>query len=156
MKFFLLLLFLGFSYISDGQINAVMPPEANAFYNDAMNTINPAVKSLIVKNASRLKGRNVNADSLLRVLQKDPQLKNIREAEIEAITVLIMVQASRNADADLKNLVVNMPKTQDENVSGFSHDKVQSIVANKSQIAKNVSIVMKKISRSELLIENLR
>lgn len=156
MKFLLLFLFLGISFTNYGQIHSVMPPEANTFYDNAMSTIKPAIRNLVEKNASRLKGRNVNADSLFRVLQKDPQLKNIRQAEIEAITVLIMVQASRNADADLKNLVINMPKGHDENVSDFSQQKVQSIVANKSQIAKNISIVMKKISPSESLIENLK
>lgn len=156
MKFFLLFLFLGISFINYGQVHSVMPPEANTFYDNAMSLIKPAIRNLVEKNAGRLKGRNVNADSLFRILQKDPQLKNIRQAEIEAITVLIMVQASRNADADLKNLVINMPKSRDENVSNFSQEKVQSIVANKSQIAKNISIVMKKISPSETLIENLK
>ena len=114
MKNLLPFIFCGFSFCSFAQVHSAMPPEASAFFNNAMRSIKPEIKNLIERNANNLKGRNVNADSLTNTLKKDPLLKKINQHDIEAITVLIMVQASKNADAELKNLVINMRKNNNQ------------------------------------------
>lgn len=136
-----------------------MPPEANAFYSKAMANIKPQIKNIIEKNANGLKGRTINTDSLLKALIKNQLLINATPQDIEAIGVLIMVQTSKNADADLKDLVINMHKnergkTQANDTPG---NKVESILENKSKIAENVSILMKRISGAQdVVINSLR
>jgi len=132
-----------------------MPPEANTFYSKAMANIKPQIKNIVEKNAGVLKGRTINADSLSKALIKNQLLKNATPQDIEAIGVLIMVQASKNADADLKDLVINMNKNERE--KNAPDNKVESILENKSKIAENVSILMKRISGTQdVVINNLR
>ena len=160
MKNLLLFFFIVFSIQSVGQINAVIPPEANTFYDQAMRTIKPEIKSVIEKNAGSLKGKKINMDSLLKSLRSDRILKKFSQQDLEAVTVLIMVQVSRDADAELKNLVVHMHKDSDagtDNPGGTSESKVQTILANKSDIAENVALVMKKFPDSpESALINLK
>lgn len=158
MKNLLLILLIIFSINSFGQVNSVIPPEANKLYNNAMQSINPTIKNIVEKTAINLKGRKVNMDSLSKTLHKERLLKNADERDIDAITVLIMVQISRNADTDLKNLVVNMKHTDNSKSNADnSAEKAEIILNNKSQIAENVTIVMKKISGSaEIALEKLR
>jgi hypothetical protein len=160
MKNLLLFFFIVFSIRSIGQVNAVIPPEANVFYDHAMQTIKPEIKSVIEKNAVSLKGKKINMDSLSKSLRSDRILKKFSQQGLEAVTVLIMVQVSRNADAELKNLVVNMRKESGggtDTPGGTSEWKVQNILANKSEIAENVALVMKKFPDSpESALTNLK
>lgn len=154
MKNLLPFLFCLFSFCSIAQVNTVMPPEANTFYSKAMANIKPQIKNIVEKNADVLKGRTINADSLSKALIKNQLLKNATPQDIEAIGVLIMVQASKNADADLKDLVINMNKNERE--KNAPDNKVESILENKSKIAENVSILMKRISGTQdVVINNL-
>ncbi len=158
MKKLLPLIFLSFAFTTFGQVNYTMPPEANAFYDNAMQKINPAIKSLIEKKADNLKGRSVNMDSLLTQLHKETVLKNSSKESLQAITVLIMVQLSKNADADLKNLVINLSKNKTrDTISETSENKVANILANKSLIAEGVTIALKKMpAAQEIVLENLK
>lgn len=158
MKKILPFLFLGFPFSTFAQVNFSMPPEANAFYDKAMQKIKPVLKNIIIKNAQNLKGRQVNMEILFTQLQKETILKNSSKENVQIITLLTMIQVSRNADADLKNLVMNMPKNKIANESDENAEsKVAGILAKKSQIAESVSIAMKKISPGqEILLENLK
>ena len=160
MKNLLPFLFCSFSFCSFAQVNTVMPQEANSFYNRAMPEIKPQVKSIIEKNADALRGRSVNIDSLTKQLNNDKTLKGATRQDIEAITVLIMVRISLNADTDLKNMVINM-HNNDQEISHenkaerkSTQDKVDRILAHKSQIAENVSLVMKRISGAPDVVLN--
>lgn len=140
-----------------------MPQEAYTFYSKAMPNIKSGIKSIIEKNAVSLNERTVNTDSLTKSLSKVTLLKHATQQDIEAIAVLIMVQISINADADLKYLVIHMPKSEqeknEENKKGenAAEKKVERILANKSRIAENVSVVMKRISGAQdVVINNLR
>lgn len=159
MKNLLPFIFCGLSFGSYSQVNTVMPPEADIFYNNAIKTIKPQIKNTIEKNASNLKGRRVNTDSLARNLHLDQSLKNSTGQEIDAIVILIMVRASKNADADLKNLVTHIQKNNDkDNPPGKANSTdVEIILNNKSQIAQNISSLMQKLSGSQdIVIDRLK
>jgi hypothetical protein len=158
MKKILPFIFLCFSFSGFAQVNYIMPEEANTFYKNAMLKIKPDIKNIVIKNAQSLKGQHVNTDSLFTQLHKEPALKSGSKANLQAIVVLIMVQVSKNADADLKNLVINMSKNKNPNKSNESpEDQVATIVANKSVIAESVTMAMKKFSDSgELQLDNLK
>ncbi len=70
--------------------------------------IKPGIKNLIEKNANKLTLRKVNIDSLIKELHKNPLLKKGNEKDLEAITILILVQVSKNADNELKDIVIHM------------------------------------------------
>ncbi len=129
-----------------------MPSEANTFYQNAMVTIKPGIKNIIEKNANKLTRRKVNVDSLIKELHKNPLLRDGNDKDLEAITVLILVQVSGNADNDLKDLVIHMDhsksgkKNEEENEN--CKNTAALIVENKSEIAQSVSVIMKKLSGS--------
>jgi hypothetical protein len=158
MKNLLLLFFILFSISGYCQVNSVIPPEANALYNNAIRTINPAIKDLVEKNAGKLKGRRVNMDSLTKSLSHDKLFKNASQSDVEAITVLIMVQISRNADADLKSLVVNMHRSDNASPDADeSSKKVETLLSAKSEIAENITLVMKRMPGvADMTLENLK
>lgn len=163
MKNLLLLFLIILTYKSYAQVNSVMPAEATSFYNSAMQKIKPELKNTIEKNANKLKGRIVNIDSLSVELHKDRFLKNSNQEDLKAIVVLIMVQISKNADADLKNMVIHMHKNPDQNenrnssVNGSQENMIENILANKRQIAENVSSVMEKLpGLTQTLIDELK
>lgn len=141
------------SLCSMAQINTIMPQEAKTFYTKAMPTIKPQIKELIEKNAVALKGKTINIDSLCKELSKSQLLKKATRQDIEAIGVLIMVQATRDADEDLKNLVIN----KRNNAPSDNNNQVDSILENKSKMAENASELMKRISGAQdLVINNLK
>lgn len=66
-----------------------------------------------------------------------------------------MVQVSKNADEELKKLVIALRKKYDNNPP--EKNGTDAILEQKSRIAENVSKVMKKISASqESAINNLK
>lgn len=153
MKNFLPLIFLSLPFFSVAQINTVMPPEAGAFYKNAMPTIKPSMIALIKRHAINLRNRNVNADSLMAVLKKDVSVKGASQHSLNAIVVLIMVQLSNNADAELKEIVLKMRNNQS---SKERNELTEEILENKSKLAETVTFVFKKKSSPETAINNLK
>ena len=152
MKSFLLYLFTSISFYSFAQVPTAMPPEANAFYSNAINNIKPEIIDLVRKNAGNLKSNN--ADSLVKALKKNSQLANYKSAELEAVAVLIMIQASKNADADLKQLVLARAKN---NSVTATEERSKNILNYKSNMAESISVLMQKLApHTETLINNLR
>ena len=155
MKYFLPLLLSFLSRFTFAQVNSVMPPEANHFYQNAMVSIKPDVKNLIEKNANKLVGHSVNVDSLIRELHKNAFLITGNEKDLEAVTVLILVQISKNTDKELKDLVIH---TSHSDTNNEKYKTTAALLAqNKSNIAETVSLLMKKISGSaEIVIDKLK
>jgi hypothetical protein len=115
-----------------------------------MKGIKPAVKNLIEKNANKLTGQKVNVDSLVKELHKNPLLKNGNEKDLEAITVLILVQSSKNADNALKDIVIHMRNSNSETEKYKSTATL--LVENKSEIADAVAGILKNISGSPEMV----
>ncbi|MDQ2718844.1 MAG: hypothetical protein M3Z26_03640 [Bacteroidota bacterium] len=156
MKNLLLIIFNSFSLFSFSQVNSAMPPEASLFYTDAMRSIKPATKTLIEKDARKLKNRSIDADSLTRELKSDNLFKDMTQHDIEGVAVLIMVQVSKNADTELKNLVMDRNKSNAQK-PGRNYNDAEMILEYKSQIAEMITIAIKKISPSaESVINNLK
>ena len=119
-----------------------------------MHSIKPEVKSVIEKNANKLLGRKVNVDSLVKELHKEALLKGRNEKDLQAIGVLILVQVSRNADNELKNLVVHMRQANSSSADESENYKnaASELVENKSEVAENVTFLLKRISGSSEMV----
>lgn len=156
------LCFIVFANKIHAQVPKVMPPEAEDFYNKSMPVLRLQVKTLVIQNAAKLKHNKINPDSLTKVLSKNSSLKGMNSNDIAGITVLIMVQASKDADEDLKKMVMEISRKSDQNNSiakenEDENSKLQSILDRKSGIAEEVGYVMKKITGGQQgIINNLR
>jgi hypothetical protein len=152
-----------FSETIHAQISKTMPADADEFYNRSMPLLRPQVKKVILQTAENIKHSKINADSLSRILNKNSALKGMSNKDIEGITALIMVQASKDADADLKKMVLEISRQNDKdnaitNQNDAQNSKLQTIMDRKSGMAEELSYVMKKISQPEreAIINNLK
>lgn len=153
MKHLLLLFFCCINYCGFTQLHSTMPPEAGIFYFKAMRSANPEIKSLVERNAHSLNRRNVNTDSLITTLKKDPLLKKMNQPDIEAICVLILVQASKNSDVELKSLVLKLR----DNKNFSENNGTEIIFEYKSKLADSIGLIMKNFSAwQESAINNLK
>ena len=109
---FLIILFNTLAAFS--QNSTIANQQAEDFYNKAMPAIRPALKNIIQTNASQLKGRTVNADSLGRALKNNKQLSQLQSVDIDALVMLIMMQMSKDANQDMKNMLIEMKRVNDE------------------------------------------
>jgi rubrerythrin len=162
----------------DAQVPTAMSPDANAFYISAMPAVRQQVKNIVLQTASATRHYKANTDSLLQKLRSNKILKDLSNNDIEGITVLIMVQASKDADADLKLMVLGMNRrieqkqqepatiqTVSENNAGnktrsieeihdMQNSKLRMIMERKSRMAEEINDLMKKISGNQQNIIN--
>ena len=164
MKNLLLFVFITFniSKNSNAQVAKAMPPDADEFYNKTMPLLRPQVKKIISQTAEEIKHRRINSDSLASSLHRNPQLKGMSNYDIEGITVLVMVQASKDADDDLKKMVMEISRSSNQNnnvakENDSQDSKLQLIMDRKSGMAEEIGYVMKKISGAQQdIINNLK
>jgi len=165
MKNLLLFAFCFFSVLKGiyAQVPMAMPAEANAFYNNSMPLLQPRLKEIVLQTAKAIKYHKANADSLSQTLHASAALKGMSNNNIEGITVLILIQASKDADTELKQMVMeichrNEQKKEERttihrvNVNSSTEDinemqnlKIQRIIDRKSRIAEETNYVIKKI-----------
>jgi hypothetical protein len=145
------------------QVSKVMPPEADEFYNKSIPFLRPEIKQIVLQTAASIKHRIINGDSLCNSLHKHPQLKGMSNNDIEGITVLIMVQASKDNDDDLKKMVMQISRSSNQNNSlakendDSQNSKLQVIIDRKSGMVEEINYVMKKISENpQDIIDNLK
>jgi hypothetical protein len=115
----------------------------------------------------------VNSERLIKTLHSNPALKGMSEENIAAISTLVMVQASKDADEDLKKMVLSMRNNSEaepvSNTNGVNkheslqeiNDKkqlmLQMIMQRKSKMAEEIDLIIKKIySNRENIINNLK
>jgi len=159
------------------QVSKVIPPEANDFYNKSMPLLRTPVKNIVLRTARAIENRKINPDSLTRDLKANTALNGMSNNDIEGIIVLIMVQASREADANLKKMVLEISRSNDQKKQASSNSarsdknknetkddeeeiqnlKLQMIMDRKSDMAQEVNYAMKKISSTQqTIINNLK
>ncbi|MDQ2862141.1 MAG: hypothetical protein M3R50_00570 [Bacteroidota bacterium] len=100
---------------SYAQVAKAMPLDADEFYNKTILLLKPQVKKIILQTAEAIRHQKISSDSLFNILHKNTQLKGMGNHDIEGITVLIMVQASKDADEDLKKMVMEISRSSSQN-----------------------------------------
>jgi hypothetical protein len=136
------------------QANSVLSPDAKSFYAKAMPTVKPGVKDLIENMGMHFSNHSLDVDSLLSQLKNKKILQQFTPHELQGIIVLIMVQASENADKRIKQLVTH---TSGGNEGYTTVEQTNLIIQNKSQIAANANMVMNNISiNKEEILRSLK
>jgi hypothetical protein len=145
------------------QVSKIIPTEAEDFYNKLMPLLRPQIKNIVLHNAKAIEKRKINTDSLAHALNANTTLKGMSKNNIEGIIVLIMVQASKDADIDLKKMVLEIGRNNEQKeeardeMNETQNLKLQMIMDHKSAMAEEVSYTMKKISGSQQdIIDNLK
>lgn len=80
-------------------------PEADAFFNNAMSQINARHTRWINSTAREMNAKNLTADSALGRAQAYGVLGNMNGQDIEAIAFLVLMQAAKSAQEDLKAIM---------------------------------------------------
>lgn len=166
MKKFLLSLCIVVTHYSQAQVHTAMPPDANTFYDKAMPLVKSSLRNLIMQVATVLKSRRANADSLFNALHTNPLLKGMGDENIAGVTTLIIVQASKDADEDLKKMVLGMKDNGISRTSNTSQSAeeinekkqiaLQLILIRKSNMAEEINFVLQKLSDKENIISSLK
>ena len=101
--------------------------QEQAFYNKAMPVIKKEYKDLVLHTAGQLKGRNINADSLASAMKGNNALHNLSGNDIEALTFLVLMEASKSSQEDMKSI---MAETKQINNQKESYRKVNQNTAS--------------------------
>lgn len=153
MKKFLLLLCCHFCLASNAQIHHTLPPEASVFYNEAMQSAKPEIISFIQKKSMQLAGKKVNADSLYLALKNEHGMKNIADADLKTISLLILIKCSYNTDVILKNKVLQIQKQE---VAEMNFDGTAQLLEQKSNLAQQASVWFQQINDQTAALKNLQ
>lgn len=153
MKYSILITFCLWTFYSFGQLNSSMPPEASIFYTKAMEIISPEIRHLVRANSLKIKDKKTNLKQLLSELTKEPRLRKLKKADLDWIAILVMVQASKNVDEELKNKVVELRKESSQ--EGI--DEIKRLSEFKSFLADNTTQLLENTTISqENALNNLK
>lgn len=162
MKYLLLFAIYSLSVFTyaTGQVPKAMPPDANEFYNNLMPLLRPAVKNIVFQTAKEITLHKANADSIYLNIQSNAALKSLSRMDVYGVTVLILVQASKDADEDIKRMVMEISHKaghSEEETTTMQNLKLQKSMERKSKIAEEINYLMNKISGNEAsIIKNLK
>ncbi len=142
----LLIAFIFTHHNSWAQVNNILSPDAKSFYAKAMPAVKPGVRDIVENMGMHFSNHSIDVDSLLSQLKNKKPLQQLSLRELKGIIVLIMVQASENADRRIKQLVTH--KT-DDNQENETAEQTNIIIKNKSRMACDANVVMNNISSNK-------
>lgn len=118
MKFFLLLSFASLIIFSQKTRAQNQPSaEAEAFFNKAMNQINSR-HILWIKNTARdMNTKNMAADSAMAKAKVYGVLGSMNGQDIEAIAFLVLMQAYKSSQEDLKGIIARVKAINEQKKS---------------------------------------
>jgi uncharacterized protein (DUF3084 family) len=94
-----------------------VPADAEAFYTRAMPVINLKYKNLVKQTAIQVKGMDISADSIASILRGSGNTLNLGNADIDALVILVMMEANKSAQEDLKSVMMEMKRKNAEKKS---------------------------------------
>jgi hypothetical protein len=93
------------TYAVTGQQNEISP-KADSLYHKIMAAARPAVKNWVTSTVTKYKGKDLTQDqALAEANQSYAVLGNMNGADIEALAFLVLMQASKSAQEDLKSII---------------------------------------------------
>lgn len=103
-----------FPFLATAQEEFSASPEAEAFFNSAMSQINARHVSWIKNTAREMNARNLPSDSALSKSRTYGVLGSMNGQDIEAIAFLVLMQASKSAQEDLKAIMAHVKAINDQ------------------------------------------
>lgn len=116
-KFFFQVIFM-VCCISAYSQQTEISPKADTLYNHLMSAARPAVKNWVSGTAAKYKGKDVTQEQVITdVKQSYNILGNLNSADVEAIAFLVMMQAAKSAQEDLKGIMGEVKKMNEAKAS---------------------------------------
>jgi hypothetical protein len=120
------LCFFSFSVLAQGKAS----PEAEAFFTKAMSQINTKHISWIKTSAKNANQKNLTEAEVRSQATKYGRLSSLANADIEALIVLVMMQASKDAHNDTKEMLKQMEEKRKQKAA--IRDALQEIGKRKA------------------------
>lgn len=111
MKTVLFFFLLSFAILSRANSQTQFPQNYEAFYQKAINQINPIYVKGIKANAIKIKDKNVSVVDIKSMISQDKTFNNIQNEDIESIVVLVMMQAAKDAHEEQKEILNKIKAT---------------------------------------------
>lgn len=109
------------------------PDSAEAIFNRAMNEINPRYVRWIRANAVQVNEKNMSEAEVMQITTTQwPVLGNMNGMDIEALCFLVLMQAAKSAQEDLKSIMahvksINNQKSKLREALSMLNDNKQNI-----------------------------
>lgn len=110
--FFFLLLSLAIHPWANSQTKFTQDQEA--FYQKAMKQINPRYVKWIKTNAKEIGGKDISETEIKSLISQDKTFTNLQNGDIEALVFLVMMEASKNSQEELKEIMNNLKATNEK------------------------------------------
>jgi monoamine oxidase len=150
MKIYFLLALLMFSSRTPAQNKLTVTAQEQEFYNKAMPVIKKEYKNLVLQTAGRLKGKNINTDSLVNAMKGNRMLTGLNVNDIEALAFLVLMEASKSSQEDLKSIMATTKEINKEKQSFRNTEQVSTARTDTSQKAINSRITTLKIKKDSV------
>lgn len=178
-KFFALFFTIYFTLHLSAQ---TIDPKADSLYNKIMGAARPEIKNWVYSTASKYRTKDVDKNIL--VANKEFGSLNLKAMDLDALTFLLMMQMSKDAESDLRQSLQSIKMrnaakaTQREqlqqgkarvrtdslhntdNSLGGNNDeqlKLQLITDRRQKALETISNLMKKMSETQnSIIQNLK
>jgi hypothetical protein len=105
---------LFFPCIANSQEEYAASPEADAFFNKAMSEINQRHVNWIKTTAEEANAKNLSPDDVMGKANRYGISGNMNGQDIEAIAFLVLMQASKSAQEDLKAIMAHVKSLNDK------------------------------------------
>ena len=89
-------------------------PQAEAFFKKAMSEINPRHVAWIKSTAKTVHEKNMSDADAKKMASQYGVLGNMNISDIEALVVLVMMQASKDAQEDLKSIMASVKSSNEQ------------------------------------------
>jgi hypothetical protein len=136
MKRIILSLLILLSIHASAQDLFSLPADAEAFYNKAMPVIQPKYRGLVTQTAASIRGREISTDSVRTLVKNSGLAIDLQATDTDALVMLIMMQASKSAQEDLKAIMMEMKKNAAEKKT-YRKDKQQSATEDSIKVRKS-------------------
>ncbi len=102
-------------------------PQAEVFFKKAMTEINPRHVAWIKSTAKKVQEKNMSDSDAKKMASEYGALSNMNNADIEALCFLVLMEASKNTQEDLKSMmaVVKSNNEQKKQIRDLQRDFAQ-------------------------------
>lgn len=116
----------------NAQTNTGIPPRADTLYNKLMAAANPVKKNWVYKTAIKYRGKEITElKAMNEVTNASSILGKMSEGNIEALAFLVLMQASKSAEEDLRNMMAGIKTTN--NAKANQRDQIQDYQNKKNE-----------------------
>ena len=128
------------------QANKDVSPKADSLFYKLMAAANPVKRSWVYKTAVKYRGKEITElKAMSEASNASSVLGNMAEGDIEAMAFLVLMQASKTANDDLKNIMAEVKTVN--NAKANQRQQIKNNPSTKDNIilkARDGNVVVKK------------